>query len=126
MTEVDELAKYLTVEQAAVALDVPESRFRASWRQAGIVRPALSKGLQQLHRADVVRGAVLVCLQRILGETSPVAVSLAKALTPEQLAAILVADVPTVEVDHAAYGFKVQLDADYLAQVRERIAQVRR
>jgi hypothetical protein len=126
VVEVDEMAKYLTVEEAASALDVPESRFRASWRQAGIVRPALSKGLQQLHRADVVRGAVVVCLQRVFGDASTLALSLAKALTPTQLDSILVADVPQVEAEIGAYGFKVTLDPDYMAAVREKIAQVRR
>jgi hypothetical protein len=127
MVAVDELAKYLTVEEAARALDVPESRFRASWRQSGIVRPATLKGLMQFTRRDVVRAAVLVCLQRVFGEQSSLAIELAKAMTPEQLDQVLGATRPRLEVTMGQphRTFKVDLDPEYLARVREGISTVR-
>jgi hypothetical protein len=122
---VDELAKYLTVEEAAKTLDVPESRFRASWRQSGIVKPATLKGLMQFTRQDVVRAAVLVCLQRVFGEQSSLAIELAKAMTPEQLDSVLADERPRLDAFVAGRIFKVDLDRAYIARVREGIQQVR-
>ena len=95
MTAAHELAKYLTIAQAARVLDVPESRFRASWRLNGIAVLATRQGLIQVRRQDVVRAAVLAWLQAILGEQSSVAVELAKAMSPEKLEVVL--DVPLLE-----------------------------
>jgi len=125
MIAVDGLAKYITVGEAAKALDVPESRFRASWRQSGIVRPATLKGLMQFTRQDVVRAAVLVCLQRVFGEQSSLAIDLAKAMQPEQLDQVLGAERPRLEATVGHRTFKVDLDPEYFARVREGISTVR-
>jgi len=127
--DVGDFPRYLTVAEAARVLDVPESRFRASWRQNGICPAALTKGLTQVRRQDVVRAAVLVSLQAIFGEQSGLAVELAKAATSEQLDALLVASTPTLQVTRSGVStgrreFTVELDRDYLAQVRNQIAQV--
>jgi hypothetical protein len=124
MVAVDRLAKYFTIQEAAGILDVPESRFRASWRQNGIVRPALTKGLQQITRADLLRGAVLLCLQGIFGEASPLALDLARSLTEEQLDVVLYGDDP-LTARAKGYGFRIHLDPEYLERVREGISTVR-
>lgn len=78
----------------------------------------------QVCQQDVIRGAVLVCLQGVLGEASPVAVELAKAMGPEQLDGVLDASQPTLDGSPFGRPVTVALDRAYLAKVRERLAQV--
>jgi hypothetical protein len=102
----------LQVPEAASVLGVQESRFRSAWRAAGIVRPGQHGGTDfHIVREDLIRAAVLVSLQAVLGEQNPL---------PVQLETLLEADDPRITVQHDNRDtLVVGLDPDYLAQVRE-------
>jgi hypothetical protein len=119
-----DLPGYLTVTQTAEVLGTTERRVR-QWQQLGVLAPAARLGLLQYRRADVVRGAVLQHLQKIFGESSPLAVELAKAVPAEQLDAVLTAEKPQVTAVVGGRVFEIRdLDPDRLGQVRERLASV--
>jgi DNA-binding transcriptional MerR regulator len=85
--DVADLAKYATVIQTAAACGVNERRVR-NWQNLGLLVPATRVGLIQFRMVDVLRCAVLLELQRYLGQDSPLATELALALTPQQLESI--------------------------------------
>lgn len=107
----------LPTADAAALLGVAESRFRSGWRQSGIVHPVATG---YIRREDIVRAAVLVSLQAIFGEQTPLAVEMAKALTTDELLHILEADEPAVTVflPRPARRFYVALDPRYIAGIR--------
>jgi hypothetical protein len=111
----------LQVPEAASVLGVQESRFRSAWRAAGIVRPGQHGGTDfHIVREDLIRAAVLVSLQAVLGEQNPLPVRLVKQLSNAQLETLLETDDPRITVQHDNRDtLVVGLDPDYLAQVRE-------
>jgi hypothetical protein len=120
------VSRYITLDQAASITRTPESRWRGSYRQNSIAVPALTRGEYQVTRAAVVRAAVLIDLQRVFGEQAAICLKLAKALTDEQCEHLLVTDDPTLTVihDQPERDFKIGLDPEWLATVREGLEQV--
>jgi len=119
----NDLPNYLTVPQTAEVLGTTERRIR-QWQQLGVLAPAARLGRLQYRRADAIRAAVLQYLQRVFGESSPLAVELAKALPVDQLDAVLTAAAPRVTVTAGGRVFDVALDPEHLAWVRDRLSSV--
>ena len=108
----------LSIEQAATILGVPASRFNASWRQNKIAVPYAG----QVSRQAVVRAFVLLRLQRLLGDTSPVALEIARALNDPTLDRLLDGEITDVTVALPGGRFTVVLSDRALATLRDRIA----
>jgi hypothetical protein len=125
--EMSDLAGYATVEQTAAALgpEVSTRRVR-NWQTLGLLVPATRKGLIQFRLTDVIRCSVLLQLQAFLGQDSPLAVEIARGLTPEHLAALLVADDPRITVRTPGRESLIGLDPEELAVVHERLAAIPR
>jgi hypothetical protein len=119
----NELASYVTVAQAAEVLGTTERRIR-QWQSLGVLAPAARRGLLQYRRPDVIRGAVLLQLQAIFGDASPLAVELAKAVPAEQLDAVLTEDEPRIRVTRPEGRFDINLGLNALAPVRQKLAAV--
>jgi hypothetical protein len=124
--EMTDLAKYATVAQAAIACGVNERRVR-NWQNLGLLVPATKVGLIQFHLVDVIRCAVLLQLQAFLGQDSPLAVEIARGLTPQHLATLLVDDDPRIKV-RTPVGREslIGLDPEKFAVVHERLAAIPR
>jgi len=123
--EVADLAKHATVTQTAAACGVNERRVR-NWQNLGLLVPATRKGLIQFHLVDVIRCAVLLQLQAFLGQDSPLAVEIARGLTPEQLATLLVDDDPRITVLALGRRSLIGLDPEEFAVVHERLTAIPR
>src|SRR5262245_5193624 len=91
----NELPNYVTVVQTAEVLGTTWRRVR-QWQALGVLAPAARLGRLQYRRTDVIRAAVLQHLQRVFGESSTLAVELAKAVPAEQLDAVLANRDPRV------------------------------
>jgi len=118
------LPRYATVSETAAVCGVNERRVR-NWQNLGLLKPALSVGRIQFHRADVVRCSILLQLQSVLGQDSPLATEIALALSHEQIEALLHADDPAVVLDHGRRSV-IGLDPEDLEQIRERLASIPR
>jgi DNA-binding transcriptional MerR regulator len=123
--EVSDLAKYATVAQAAVACGVNERRVR-NWQNLGLLKPAGRLGLIQFPLADVVRCAILLQLQTLLGQDSALAVQIARGLNPQQIESLLGSDDPGIVVEHLGCQLRVGLDPEELAITYERLAEIPR
>jgi hypothetical protein len=126
-TEAPILATYATVTQAAAACGVNERRVR-NWQNLGLLVPAARVGLIQFRLVDVVRCAVLLQLQAVLGQDSALAVEIARGLEAQQLEALMSEDDPRVNVlvERVGRRFLIGLDSEELAVFHERLATIPR
>jgi hypothetical protein len=125
------LPRHIHIDDAHRIVETPQrSRWTTAWPQANLIRPVSRTGGLAYSPADVVRGALLLAAQRLLGITSPVAMELVRSLKDDEVLSLLVADMPVLEgevtigQEHVCY--RIQLDAEYIARVRSRLARLPR
>lgn len=118
-----------TVPEAAEILGVKESRI-AKWIDgARIVTPKLIAGTRFLDRKAMVRLALLLEMQEILGERSPLAPSIARNLPDDVAGAIDDLDLEDEEAPDVAFTLghpadRVTLHRDTLRKLQSRIQEV--
>jgi hypothetical protein len=108
----------LSIEQAADLLGVPASRFNASWRQNRVAVPYQG----QVSRQSVVRAFVLLRLQRLLGDSSPLALEIARGLNDPTLDRLLEGALTDIAVRLPGGVFTVVIPRDVIAELREQLA----
>ena len=108
------LRRLFSADEGAAILEVPESRFRSSWRASGIVT-ALStidgKGAMYAV-ASLVRAALYLQVQEWLGSQSDVAVKIAKNIPEHALHTLLLdSTAPVIEVVQNGRSYGIEFDA---------------
>ena len=112
------LPDVLSIQQAADILDVPASRFSASWRQNRIAIPYQG----QVARPAVVRAFVLLQLQRLLGDTSPTALEIARSLNDVVLDQLLDGALTDIAVRLPGGVITLVIPRPIIAELRDRLA----
>ena len=108
----------LSIEQAADILEVPASRFGASWRQNRITVPYSGK----VSRQAVTRAFVLLRLQRLLGDSSPLALEVARGLNDPTLDRLLEGAITDIAVRLPGGVFTVVIPREAIAELRDQLS----
>lgn len=116
-----------TVPEAAEILGVAPSRIAGWIDKAHVVTPKVIAGTRFLDRKAMVRLALLLEMQGILGERSPLATTIARSL-PDTVAGVLdrldLEDEDAPEVLFTVGPDRVTLHRDTLRNLQARIQEV--
>ena len=115
------LRRLFAADEGAAILEVPESRFRSSWRASGIVT-ALSSidGKGAMYGvSSLIRAALYLQLQELFGAQSDVALKIVLHFPEHTLYGIMDSPVPMIEVMQNGRRYKIELDIEPLERIRQ-------
>jgi hypothetical protein len=109
------------ISEAVHALGPTNESQVKMWLARGVLQQAGEPGAPRIALVELIRGLILLDLQRTLGPTNGLAADVARALTPEAISRLFHTESPEIHVETDNGKVVFMPDPEVVAEFRERL-----